>query len=375
MILPSFNIIHFLVAIFIIGPFILKLPAVKGAIGECIVHLFGKLLLDKKTYHLIRDVTFPTEDGTTQIDHIIVSKYGIFVVETKNYAGWIFGDEFSPQWTQTIYKKKSRFQNPLRQNFKHVKTLCSILNLEEEKIFSVIVFVGGSEFKTPMPENVTKGIGYIGFIKSKQYEVFTDTEAVDIIAKIENFRLERGFSTNHQHRANLKNRFQGSQEVSIRESTPIRNSRLGKFDVWKVFAISCAVIGIVFFSLQVIKSINKSIDSHPNISKSQISKSTGDSPRSTELRKPQYKGENKEKSSSFSDIDIQRAKERTLAERAPSPIGVNEDLYEIELLSGKKIYAKNARVEDGKVIFLADIGQEVGINMNDVQAVRQLSRR
>lgn len=372
MILPSFNIIHFLVAIFIIGPFLLKLPAVKGAIGECIVHLFGKLLLDKKTYHLIRDVTFPTEDGTTQIDHIIVSKYGIFVVETKNYAGWIFGDEFSPQWTQTIYKRKSRFQNPLRQNFKHVKTLCSVLNLEQEKFFSVIVFVGGSEFKTPMPENVTKGIGYIGFIKSKQSEIFTDTEVADIIAGIEKYRLERGFSTNHQHRANLKNRFQGSQEVSARES---RNQRFGKIDVWKVFTISCAVVGVVFVSLQVIHSIKKSIDGHPNISKSQISISTGHSPGSTELRKPPYKGENKEKSSSFSDINIQRAKERNFAERAPSPIGINEDFYEIELLSGKKIYGKNARVEDGKVVFLADIGQEVGINMNDVLAVRQLSRR
>lgn len=67
-----------------------KSPWFKGIIGEFIVNLSAKLFMDKKQYHLIKNVTLPTEDGSTQIDHIIVSKYGVFVVETKNMKGWIF---------------------------------------------------------------------------------------------------------------------------------------------------------------------------------------------------------------------------------------------------------------------------------------------
>ena len=77
----------------------------KGVTGEFIVNLSAKLFLDKQKYHLIKNVTLPTEDGSTQIDHIIVSKYGVFVVETKNMKGWIFGDANQKIWTQKIYTK------------------------------------------------------------------------------------------------------------------------------------------------------------------------------------------------------------------------------------------------------------------------------
>lgn len=70
---------------------LLKSARFKGWVGEAMVNLSARLFLDRKTYHLIRNVTLLTEDGTTQIDHIIVSPYGVFVVETKNMKGWIFG--------------------------------------------------------------------------------------------------------------------------------------------------------------------------------------------------------------------------------------------------------------------------------------------
>ena len=55
----------------------------KGVFGEFIVNVFAQWQLDKDTYHLMKNVTLPTENGTTQIDHIIVSPYGIFVVKPK----------------------------------------------------------------------------------------------------------------------------------------------------------------------------------------------------------------------------------------------------------------------------------------------------
>ena len=72
----------------------------KGLSGELQSTLAKKVLLDANVYEDINNVTLPLANGqcgTTQIDHIIVSRFGIFVVETKNISGWIFGDEKSPQ--------------------------------------------------------------------------------------------------------------------------------------------------------------------------------------------------------------------------------------------------------------------------------------
>ncbi|SEL62671.1 nuclease-related domain-containing protein [Ectothiorhodospira marina] len=123
-------------------------PWFKGLMGEFFVNLSVRFLLDKNQYHLIKNVTLPTENGTTQIDHIIVSVFGVFVVETKNMKGWIFGKPNQKTWTQKIYKHSSQFQNPLHQNYKHVKTVESLLGLNEQQVHSVVVFVGDSKFKT-----------------------------------------------------------------------------------------------------------------------------------------------------------------------------------------------------------------------------------
>lgn len=62
-------------------------------------------------YHVLDDIVLNTKKGTTQIDHIVVSKYGIFAIETKNYRGEIYGNDDRQQWTQIIvtevtYRKK-----------------------------------------------------------------------------------------------------------------------------------------------------------------------------------------------------------------------------------------------------------------------------
>ena len=86
------------------------IPKLKGRIGEGLVNTAAKLRLDSSVYHLIKDVTIPTKKGTTQIDHIIVSKFGIFVIETKNYMGWIFADAKSAKWTQVHFKQKQMLE-------------------------------------------------------------------------------------------------------------------------------------------------------------------------------------------------------------------------------------------------------------------------
>lgn len=126
---------------------ILKNPKVKGAIGEWSVARILKRL-DQEKYKVINDIYIPKEDGTTsQVDHIVVSDYGIFVIETKNYKGWIFGDEKNKFWTQTIYKKKSKFLNPIIQNKGHVKAVKNYLEIDKNLFISIVVFTTQADFK------------------------------------------------------------------------------------------------------------------------------------------------------------------------------------------------------------------------------------
>lgn len=99
------------------------MSAFRGWMGETMATLGMSLSLDSQTYHRFDNIIIPTTNGTTQNDHILVSKFGIFVIETKNMKGWIFADQYQPQWTQLIHGRKYKFQNPLRQNFRHTKCL------------------------------------------------------------------------------------------------------------------------------------------------------------------------------------------------------------------------------------------------------------
>ncbi|EMB9226831.1 TPA: NERD domain-containing protein [Vibrio alginolyticus] len=175
----------------------------KGVFGEFLVNrLLSKL--PESDYTLIKDVTLPTSDGTTQVDHIVVSKYGIFVVETKNMKGWIFGSARQKQWTQKIYRHSSKFQNPLHQNYKHIKALETLLGCSEEHLHSVIVFIGDSTFKTEMPPNVTYARGSIQYIQQFNDVVFSDNDYARLTESINRLKLKRGVITDLKHRKHVK---------------------------------------------------------------------------------------------------------------------------------------------------------------------------
>lgn len=182
---------------------------VKGWIGEAMGSMAHKLLLDAKDYIDLGSVTIPALNGTTQIDHVIVSRYGIFVIETKNMDGWIFGDAKSPLWTQGVFGKKYRFQNPLHQNYRHTKALQEFLGVDETKLIPFVMFWGECEFKTVMPRNVLAG-GYISFIKSHTVVVFSDDEVQEMVEAVRTGRMPKGIlksvQTHHQHLESLRDR-------------------------------------------------------------------------------------------------------------------------------------------------------------------------
>jgi hypothetical protein len=183
----------------------LKTSFMKGVLGELFVNIVAHVRLDKRIYTLFKNVTLPTEDGTTQIDHVIVSRYGVFVIETKNMRGWLFGDPKQKTWTQKIYRHTSKFQNPLHQNYKHTQSLQAALRLDADKVFSVVVFVGDSTFKTAMPENIVYAGGYIRFIKSKKQLLLSDHEVRAICNNIKVGRLKPSLRTHIDHVKHVKN--------------------------------------------------------------------------------------------------------------------------------------------------------------------------
>lgn len=176
--------------------------------GEASVHKVIKSNFLSPQYHLLNNVTLPLQDGTTQIDHILISTKGIFVIETKNYSGWIFGDEKSKQWAQVLYRVKSKFQNPIHQNYLHIKTIESLLDfLPKEYIHSIVVFTGSAQFKTPIP----KGVVYLHqlneFIETFQDDVISINRVEFCVGRLECKRYEVSKMTDIQHQAYLAQKF------------------------------------------------------------------------------------------------------------------------------------------------------------------------
>lgn len=191
-----------LLAVVGIGLFF-KQPAVKGKCGELMVAYCLKHFLDKSSYRIINNVLIPDGlGGTTQIDHVVLSLYGIFVVETKNMKGWIFGNRNSRMWMQQIFRCKNQFQNPFFQNYKHITSLASITGLPENVFVHVVVFLGDCELKnrTELPDAlVTNASELKKFIGKFQTPVLDGFALMDAVCMIENARLANTRTNKSKH--------------------------------------------------------------------------------------------------------------------------------------------------------------------------------
>ncbi|HFK1548908.1 NERD domain-containing protein [Bacillus anthracis] len=139
-------------------------PKWKRKAGEKFVkRILGKL--DSKSYYVLHDVTVYTEYGdTTQVDHIVIAETGVFVIETKNYEGWIDGSEKSARWSQGIFRKKSSFQNPFRQNYKHIKAIEWVME-KQLPCISIAVFHPKCSLKRVNVHSKDKHILYYNDLK------------------------------------------------------------------------------------------------------------------------------------------------------------------------------------------------------------------
>lgn len=158
-------------------------------------------------YHLMNHITIPMDDGTTQVDHILVSKFGVFVIETKNYNGWIFANATDATWTQVLFDMKFKFQNPIFQNRRHVRAVQGLLDfLPPGAIQSIVVFTGKAEFKTEIPQGVTTISGLVEHLRLQTEEVMSFNRLQFCVGRIETARLAISGKTDVEHIQSLRRR-------------------------------------------------------------------------------------------------------------------------------------------------------------------------
>lgn len=143
-----------------------------------------------KEYLVINDIMVKTKDNSThQIDHIVISKYGIFVIETKQYNGYIKGNDYDKRWMIKSGKKKFYVKNSLHQNYGHVKSLEEILNLPEEKFISLVCISSRARVSVKsnnvvrIYELIDKIYSYQEVIINNEEEIYESINKLNIIDK------------------------------------------------------------------------------------------------------------------------------------------------------------------------------------------------
>lgn len=229
------NQIAFLILAVLIFIFRLFRPEIKGWIGEKrVASILGSL--DRTKYSVINNVVLNTHGKTSQIDHLVVSDFGVFVIETKNYKGWIVGGENAEFWTQVIYKHKNKFYNPIRQNIGHISALKHHLSeFPNLRYVSIVVFSSKAEIKVHTSKEVIHPYELLGVIAKYSEAILPEGEKEGIIQKITISNSKDSYNKS-EHIRSIRQRVQ-KRESSIRENKcpqcggalTVRQGRYGRF--------------------------------------------------------------------------------------------------------------------------------------------------
>jgi len=212
------------------------MPKIKGFFGEKSVAFFLSML-DKDKYKILNNVMLEINGKTTQIDHVVVSNYGIFVIETKNYKGWILGNEYEDYWTQVIYKRKEKLYNPIKQNYGHVQALREHLkDFPSINMHSIIVFTTKADLKVKTNTDVIYTINLPKTIKKYSIlENVSDTVKNEICSKLLSLNVDskenrkKHIDAIHENKASIKNKIDSDICPKCGSSLVLRNGKYGQF--------------------------------------------------------------------------------------------------------------------------------------------------
>ena len=159
-------IIVIIVLVLILVVLKLKSPQYKGKCGEKIVK---KQLENISGYkYIINNIMINDNGKSRQIDHIAITEHGVFVLETKNYGGIIYGKEKSTEWKQYLNQKCFNFKNPIHQNYGHAEIVKKVLEAVTDKVYPIVVFTRRCKLKIDIQSTVLYDNQLSTFIKSKE---------------------------------------------------------------------------------------------------------------------------------------------------------------------------------------------------------------
>ena len=182
----------------------------KGENGENVV-MMKLMLLPEDKYLVMHNVTVPLSRSSSQIDHIVLSVYGIFVIETKNYSGSIYGLEHREYWSQYINKNKNQFYNPILQNAGHVRALRQYLKgFGSIPVTPIVVFSDKADLKVNCEESIVINWGLLlQTIQQYQEEKISWDQVKEIYSFLQLVEMTKGQETDNQHLQNLHDRMEG----------------------------------------------------------------------------------------------------------------------------------------------------------------------
>lgn len=192
----------------------LRTKHAKGVLGEFAGKLAVKQWLPESGYELFSDVMLQDKRGTTQIDHVVVSRFGIFVIEAKGISGKLYASSETKYRTWKVYRngRGYTFQNPYLQNYRHRCVLSEVLDVPLEVLHDVIFFPHEElVVATPeklLPSFVTERRGLAAYVLSFKEQVFTAEEVSRLTAILSLKRMENSRENKKKHTADLKARWE-----------------------------------------------------------------------------------------------------------------------------------------------------------------------
>lgn len=160
----------------------------KGAYGEYLIYKYLRKFEKNGAKFLFNCYILKDDGETSEIDVIMIYKSGIYVFESKNYGGWIFGSESNKMWTQTLpngrFSRKERFYNPIMQNRTHIKWLEKYLT-PTDPIHCIVAFSERCVFKKL---DITSG----DVVVIKRYNVSRIVDEIDqrVGARLNDVRIK-----------------------------------------------------------------------------------------------------------------------------------------------------------------------------------------
>lgn len=226
------NIGIIIIIVLVIIAAYLNSPTYKGKDGERIVaKTLEKISTNTK---VINNIILNDNGKSRQIDHIIISEYGVFVIETKNYGGVIYGKELSENWKQYLNNKSFEFKNPIHQNYGHYQIVKKLLEEETDEIEPIVVFIKRCKLKLETKSAVVYHDKLIELIKSRAKVL--NEEKIEQIYKILMDNRVQNEETIKNHNYNVKKYVEYKESIASNGKCPrcngdliLRKSKKGEF--------------------------------------------------------------------------------------------------------------------------------------------------